>query len=660
MSATKCGTDRIHPRQRIRRGGEIESLDEKRKKEKFARSAILVSASAISGVKSARARRATVLIPFGRFTEPPKCGYAPPFTLLFAPRFASSMGLSYGHGLSTGAANVSMSPVMEIGRWIETEQYTRDQVACPDLMTSRHNRAECRRAGNPRRGVSASYPAIPRIRAGGWSVLRKGHHIANNTGDYMPRKTGQSAAMIRRLEPNEVRIPRALDGVGGGGRERRGGYTLGSLITRGNQPMCPPFWAQVELRKCLFTRQPTMPLWLGRRSSTIHAPHTAGEPMDRVRRCCTGEMFQPTRLKGQLTPSLRPPRPACVPSLFSLYPHSVFSPPRVPPRHCPCNILLSSRSFFPFRLIFPPIPSCIPSPRTHNGSSMAMSTLRPRREKRRKLTRGRGRFDEFAAGDAGWKQDDSKIISESDFYTKIHRVRRARKTERLAARPGGTSRPYVTRTIAALETAAAAAVLRWDSPARLKSSISAIPRGYQSLSRIAGVPPLLHMNVKPPSEGESTKARVVLRIEPIMEELKWSIKKYIKKLESRRRALARGTTPRRGGSENYDAPRFRFTWTTSDSTGISNPIRVLVGQSGWMFYVNTRKLNSPIAKGSRARGYKASLREKKRGAVGERERERRWRERIARERRREGPRVFVADREMGCERYKDTWTPDST
>lgn len=46
------------------------------------------------------------------------------------------------------------------------------------------------------------------------------------------------------------------------------------------------------------------------------------------------------------------------------------------------------------------------------------------------------------------------------------RVRRVRETEKLAARHVETSRPYVTRTIAALETAGAAAVLRgilpWD------------------------------------------------------------------------------------------------------------------------------------------------------------------------------------------------------
>jgi len=52
---------------------------------------------------------------------------------------------------------------------------------------------------------------------------------------------------------------------------------------------CPPFWAQVELRKCLFTNQSTMSLPRHRSSTIQHEP----EPMDRVRRC-TGEMFQPT------------------------------------------------------------------------------------------------------------------------------------------------------------------------------------------------------------------------------------------------------------------------------------------------------------------------------------------------------------------------------
>ncbi|KYN18397.1 hypothetical protein ALC57_09272, partial [Trachymyrmex cornetzi] len=78
-----------------------------------------------------------------------------------------------------------------------------------------------------------------------------------------------------------------------------------------------------------------------------------------VRRCCTGEMFQPTRLKGQLTPScLAPlasklPAPSTpyrpyVPPLFcprSLsHPYTVFPPPRPPVSAF--RQLLSLRSFF--------------------------------------------------------------------------------------------------------------------------------------------------------------------------------------------------------------------------------------------------------------------------------------------------------------------------
>jgi len=74
--------------------------------------------------------------------------------------------------------------------------------------------------------------------------------------------------------------------------------------------------------------------------------------MDRVRRCCTGEMFQPTRLKGQLTPSCLVARGAapCVrPGCFVFIPISFF-----PPRIAPGSIALIA-PVFSFHLIFPAI-----------------------------------------------------------------------------------------------------------------------------------------------------------------------------------------------------------------------------------------------------------------------------------------------------------------
>lgn len=142
-------------------------------------------------------------------------------------------------------------------------------------------------------------------------------------------------------------------------------YVVTRCLHGPREPMCPPFWAQVELRKCLFTRQPTMPRWL-RQLDHTHAI----QPMDRVRRsCCTGEMFQPTRLKGQLTPSCLAPlasprlRPVC-PRCFVFIPHSVFPSSRAPSALALIALIL----FFPS---FPPHffgdSSCIPLPRTHNG-----------------------------------------------------------------------------------------------------------------------------------------------------------------------------------------------------------------------------------------------------------------------------------------------------
>jgi len=120
---------------------------------------------------------------------------------------------------------------------------------------------------------------------------------------------------------------------GQGGTEGNGGDTLGSLVTKGNQ----------VYRYTMLTRPPgadvfailgasgaaKMPFYeaadhaaLSSPSQLDHTRHTVREPMDRVRRCCTGEMFQPTRLKGQLTPSCLAVCVEAVPSLFCLYPYT--------------------------------------------------------------------------------------------------------------------------------------------------------------------------------------------------------------------------------------------------------------------------------------------------------------------------------------------------
>lgn len=111
------------------------------------------------------------------------------------------------------------------------------------------------------------------------------------------------------------------------------------------EPMCfAPIWAQVELRKCLFTRQSTIHLPRYCRS-TIHT--SARMSTNRVRRC-TGEMFQQTRLKGQLTLSCLV---ACVAQsrrVLSVYPR--FAIPLFLP-----SILSSFRAYPRF---FPTISHC--------------------------------------------------------------------------------------------------------------------------------------------------------------------------------------------------------------------------------------------------------------------------------------------------------------
>ncbi|EGI59529.1 hypothetical protein G5I_12312 [Acromyrmex echinatior] len=106
-----------------------------------------------------------------------------------------------------------------------------------------------------------------------------------------------------------------------------------------------------------------------RRSSTIHTPPSSPrEPMDRVRRCCTGEMFQPTRLKGQLTPSCLAPLASKLPAPSTPYrpyvPPFCLYPIPIPSSHhrVPVSASYSRcvRSYFPPH--FAGDSSCIPLP----------------------------------------------------------------------------------------------------------------------------------------------------------------------------------------------------------------------------------------------------------------------------------------------------------
>jgi len=159
-----------------------------------------------------------------------------------------------------------------------------------------------------------------------------------------------------------------------GGVKGVGRNTLGSLVTRGNQ-VCrytmltrPPradasaiLGASGAAKMPFYEAADHAALASPHRSSTIYTPpYSPREPMDRVRRCCTGEMFQPTRLKGQLTPCLAPlasklpalstPYRPYVPPLFCLYPIPI------PSSHhrVPMSVTLVAL-VFPFRLILPAI-----------------------------------------------------------------------------------------------------------------------------------------------------------------------------------------------------------------------------------------------------------------------------------------------------------------
>jgi len=120
-----------------------------------------------------------------------------------------------------------------------------------------------------------------------------------------------------------------------------------AMLTRppGADVLLPPFWAQVELRKCLFTSQPTVHTCraIAARPCTRERGHRG--PSER--RCCTAEMFRtaqrvaltPSRLAARARASLYP----AVYSVFFPLPLSVRSPPRGRPD-------LLSASFFRLRV----------------------------------------------------------------------------------------------------------------------------------------------------------------------------------------------------------------------------------------------------------------------------------------------------------------------
>lgn len=140
-----------------------------------------------------------------------------------------------------------------------------------------------------------------------------------------------------------------------------------TMLTRPPEPMCSPVWAQVELRKCLFTRQPTIRAIAAR-------PYTSPrELMDRVRRC-TGEMFQPTRLKGRafntLVPSRHYTRALC-------------------PRCCCCHRRRRGRHRRPF--ILSRIQPC-----ATRRATFLRAPLRPRPRRRRRSPRPLRRLVHFS------------------------------------------------------------------------------------------------------------------------------------------------------------------------------------------------------------------------------------------------------------------------
>ncbi|KYQ46423.1 hypothetical protein ALC60_14519 [Trachymyrmex zeteki] len=166
------------------------------------------------------------------------------------------------------------------------------------------------------------------------------------------------------------------------GMEGVGRNTLGSLVTRGNQlcrytMLTRPSGADVSAilgasgaAKMPFYEAADHAVLASLSSARPYIRCTARELMDRVRRCCTGEMFQPTRLKGQLTPSClvacveAAPSASYVPSFvwsLSLY--------RLPTTACQCPRSASysrcAHSSFPPH--FSGDSLCIPLPHTYNG-----------------------------------------------------------------------------------------------------------------------------------------------------------------------------------------------------------------------------------------------------------------------------------------------------
>lgn len=107
-----------------------------------------------------------------------------------------------------------------------------------------------------------------------------------------------------------------------------------TMLTRPPEPMC-------SLASLGASGAAKMPFYEAadhacHRSSTIHEPR---ELMDRVRRC-TGEMFQPTRLKGRTVNTLAPLSLSLSFSLFLFL--SLLSSRAIPPRALRVPVLLLS------------------------------------------------------------------------------------------------------------------------------------------------------------------------------------------------------------------------------------------------------------------------------------------------------------------------------
>jgi len=119
-----------------------------------------------------------------------------------------------------------------------------------------------------------------------------------------------------------------------------------AMLTRppGADVLLPPFWAQVELRKCLFTSQPTVHTCraIAARPCTRERGHRG--PSER--RCCTAEMFR-TAQRVALTPSrlaarARVPLSRCL--LRLLPPPPAYSFPAAGKARSPFRLILPATS----------------------------------------------------------------------------------------------------------------------------------------------------------------------------------------------------------------------------------------------------------------------------------------------------------------------------